>query len=536
MVQFLLFLGCLVAAVYLVRRCLQDARKHPRLPPGPTPLPILGSILDLPKAGEPEFRHWLKHRELYGPISSVVVLGRTYILLHDRQLAHQLLQKDSAKTTGRPWAEFAFSLCGLSDLMPVHNDSDFRLRRRLMHQQLGTAKLVARFDHVQEAEARWFLLRVLNNPDATIQHLKHTMGSIILKMTYGYAVGPKGADPLIDLIERMTENLVLATVPWPVDFIPALKHLPDGVPGSGFKTIARSWKKINQAVINIPYKFVRQQMAAGNHPPCYVSRLVHQFQRAEISSTLSCDDEAAIKRTAAAMYTGGADTTVTALTSFILAMMLFPEVQRKAQSAIDLLLRSQDRLPSLADQAQLPYIAAMVKEIFRWSPVAPLGIPHAASQDLVCGDYTIPEGAVLVPMVWWFLHDPAVYPEPDSFKPERFLEPHKEPDPTAVFGFGRRICPGRYFAEANVFLIAAQMLACFHIRKAVDESGIEIEPTLDVLPGLHTHLKEFPYRIEVRDTKRADLIRLVETEQPRRGGDGSLLDNDAIRACLERSG
>lgn len=164
----------MATTVYIVRRYVfrNAGSKQLLHPPGPASLPVLGSIMDLPKPGEPEFRHWLRHRSLYGPISSLTVLGRMYVLIHDQQLAHEILVKDAAKSSQRPWAEFAFSMCGLSEFMAVHYDADFRFRRKLMHQQLGTAKLVSRFDDIQDAEARRFLLRVLNSPDATIEHLK----------------------------------------------------------------------------------------------------------------------------------------------------------------------------------------------------------------------------------------------------------------------------------------------------------------------------------------------------------------------------
>jgi hypothetical protein len=67
------------------------------------------------------------------------------------------------------------------------------------------------------------------------------------------------------------------------------------------------------------------------------------------------------------------------------------------------------------------------------------------------------------------LHDPAVYPEPDVFKPERFLGPDGSPreDPVlkSVFGFGKRICPGRHLAEATLFIAIASMLSVFNIGK-----------------------------------------------------------------------
>jgi hypothetical protein len=488
------------------------------------------------------------------------VLGRLYVLVHDQQLAHDILFKQSAKSSERPWAEFAFSMCGLNEFMAAPYDGDFRFRRKLMHQQLGTAKLVAEFDDIQQAEAKRFLMRVLDRPDATLKHLQQlvwhpckktqnsvanlvlllfsysTMATIILSMTYGYSVGQESGDPLVKLIERMTENLVKATAPWPVDFIPALKFLPEWLPGARFKRSARSWKKINLSVVNIPYFFTRKQMEHGTHRPSYVSRLVESYQGNKTDSQLDANDEAAIKRTAAAMYVGGADTTVTVLTTLIMAMMLFPEAQRRAQQEIDDLVGSEGRLPTMADKMNLPYTAAMVKECFRWSPVAPMGIPHAMSADAICGGYLVPKGAVVIPMIWWFLHDPAMYATPDLFQPERYLEPRNEPDPTIIFGYGRRVCPGRYFAEANVFLMASQLLACFNIRKRTDARGVEIEPVLDVLPGLHSHLKEFAYRVEPRSAKHAEMIRRAQHgDHDAQSGDSVLLGVaavDTIKECL----
>ena len=70
------------------------------------------------------------------------------------------------------------------------------------------------------------------------------------------------------------------------------------------------------------------------------------------------------------------------------------------------------------------------------------------------------------------LHDPALYPEPDAFKPERFLNPdgslHDDPVLTSAFGFGRRICPGRFFADTTLFIVIASLFSVFKIEKDGD--------------------------------------------------------------------
>ncbi|MBE3044778.1 cytochrome P450 [Candidatus Bathyarchaeota archaeon] len=69
----------------------------------------------------------------------------------------------------------------------------------------------------------------------------------------------------------------------------------------------------------------------------------------------------------------------------------------------------------------------------------------------------IPKGAYIIPNVWWFLHDPEAYPRPEVFDPERFMAPRNEPDPSVSFGFGRRVCPGRYLADSNLFINIARV-------------------------------------------------------------------------------
>jgi cytochrome P450 len=76
------------------------------------------------------------------------------------------------------------------------------------------------------------------------------------------------------------------------------------------------------------------------------------------------------------------------------------------------------------------------------------------------------------------LHDPEVYPDPDEFKPERFLNPDGtvQDDPTLslVFGAGKRICPGRHLADTTIFIVTSSVLSVFNVTKAKDENGHEI--------------------------------------------------------------
>ncbi|KAJ3495243.1 hypothetical protein NLG97_g3532 [Lecanicillium saksenae] len=523
MIYFLIAFSLVALAMHFKLRGRSGAAA--RLPPGPVPLPILGSLMDLPPEGEAEFQHWLKFKDKYGPISSITVLGQTMIILHDKQAAFDILEKTASKSSSRPRFDFA-AMCGFDRFMAFKNyDSDWRQQRKMVHQQLGTKKLAERFNDVQDVESRRFILNVAKAPQALIQHIKTEAAAIILKITYGYAIHQHQPDPLVLLIEEMMSNLSKAQTPsyWMVDLIPALKSLPAWLPGMGFKAKAASWRKTNTRVEDVPFAFVQGQMAKNVHRSSYVSKQI-ELNVQNNEATMGSETESAIKRTAAIMYAGGADTTVCVLSAFILAMTMYPDVQRKAQKEIDTVV-GLDRLPGLQDRDQLPYVSAIVKEALRWFPVTPMGVPHSTDDDIHYREYIIPKGSIILFSTWWFQNDLEVYANPAAFEPERFLAPRNEPDPvTTVFGHGRRICPGKEVADMSLFWTISRILAVLDIRKAVDEAGQPMEAKLRFTSGVVSHPEEFPFDIVTRSSAHAKLVEEIEKNLPQETGDHIFLN------------
>jgi cytochrome P450 len=79
-----------------------------------------------------------------------------------------------------------------------------------------------------------------------------------------------------------------------------------------------------------------------------------------------------IKAVTGIAYLAGSDTTVAAIVSFFLAMLVYPEVQAKGQAEVDRVVGTS-RLPELADVAAMPYVQSIASECLRWLPVAPIG-------------------------------------------------------------------------------------------------------------------------------------------------------------------
>jgi cytochrome P450 len=90
------------------------------------------------------------------------------------------------------------------------------------------------------------------------------------------------------------------------------------------------------------------------------------------------------------------------MSSFLLAMTMYPEVQRKIQAELDSVVGT-DKLPTFADRDSLPYLATAMKEIIRWGPTTPLGAPHCVEKDDMHNGYFIPKGSIIMANIWYCL-------------------------------------------------------------------------------------------------------------------------------------
>jgi len=202
-------------------------------------------------------------------------------------------------------------------------------------------------------------------------------------------------------------------------------------------------------------------------------------------------------------------------------MARYPDVQRRAQADVDNV--APNRLPTLDDYDSLPYIRAMIKEIIRWAPVAPLGLNHAVLEDDVYENYFIPKGTRIIVNIWYTpqLYQIFVADSLDlglSHTMKNYTRTPLLSIPVAIWvkslrlihsssysGLGgesvlvislpifRNDCftymatiKGAYLAEMSLFLNICNILSVFDISKPVDINGAKVEPEEKWTTGITT--------------------------------------------------
>ncbi|KAL5532017.1 hypothetical protein ACEPAF_5581 [Sanghuangporus sanghuang] len=483
-----------LAACYAARRLTRTTSKLPPSPPGH---PVLGHALKIPQSQTwKAFAEWGK---LYGPVIFAKVLGRSMIIVNSVAAARDLMEKKSVNFSDRPRLVL-LGMIGWDVILATlpYGSPQFRQQRRWMQQYLGPSA-VRSYDDIVEENVRKFLHRLLVSPDNSYKEVHGHVASIVVKAVYGHDVsGNPADDPLIKLNEQAL-NMTTATGSVGatfIDFFPFLRHVPAWVPGMGLKRKALEIRELMQIVFTSPFEDVKSQKAAGTATLSVLYRLLDEYEGRPTS-----EEEANIKNFAGTFYNAGTDTTRTVLQMFFLMMVLNPEVQRRAQKEIDQVV-GPERLPSFSDKASLPYIDCVMKEVLRIHPPIPLGVPHLSNHKDEYSGWIIPEKSMVIPNIWRMMRDEESFPDPEEFKPERHIirKDHEAYDSVApVFGFGRRFCPGRVFAESIMWITIASVLAAFDILPCMDPvTGKEILPVVEFESEIVNSIKPFKCRVVPR--------------------------------------
>ncbi|KAF7333382.1 putative cytochrome P450 [Mycena venus] len=464
--MFVLLIFLLVLCVVALLR--KVGSRESGLPPGPPTVPVLGNAHIFPtEFAHYKFTEWARK---YGGIFSLKVGPSTVVVLTDVAAVKELLEKRSASTSDRPPMHLADLMTGGLHMVLARSTSTWKTLRKTSGAIL-TVQAAAQHLPIQQAEAMQLLYDILRSPQACpfllmCQPLR--VEPVI--MLYGKRA-PRYETPEIsgffNVLHEFNTILGPGAAP-PVDAIPILKFVPERW---------AKWKRECKRIRNL-----QRTLYFG-----MVEETRDRIRRGEGNGSYM--EELLIRKL------------------------------KKAHEEIDRVVGG-DRLPTLDDLENMPYIRAMILETHRFRPVAPLSIPHSTQAAEEYQGYIIPKDSTIFVNVWGIFHDPgflsALFDDPEKFIPERYILTEDGTKPgmdgsdlkaTFPFGFGRRICPGMHLAFNSININAMNLLWAFDFKPDIDADGNPIMvDTTAYKTGLENAPQPFKCLITPRSTEKAKII------------------------------
>ncbi|KAF9023921.1 cytochrome P450, partial [Hymenopellis radicata] len=426
----------------------------------------------------------------YGSIYSLKLGSGTVIVLSSAAAVKELLDQQSWATADR----FAFYLGdlvtdGMHLLLRNYDDLGRTLRKGA--QVVLTPQASARHFPIQHAEATQLMYDFMKHPEAFFNHIRRYTDSVISSVVVGKRSPSYESEHTVlfyEFVERWDTYLAPGAHP-PVDMVPILKYLPEVL--APWKKESRELRRMQRKLYYTSLRECEERLERGEGNDCYLEELIQRQDELKLSRDQSREYLAGV------LVEGGASTTASFLLCLVLALVSYPETQRKAQEEIDRVV-GHDRTPTLADYDSLPYTQAFIQEVHRTRPVAP----------------TVPHGTTVAQKVRGIYHDPDAFDEPEAFIPERYLksrhgtkEGFDDTDFRNNFGFGsgRRICPGQILASNSLAIIMMNLIWAFDFAPANKDAGSPYD-IKNFFTGLTCSARPFECNITLRSGAKEKII------------------------------
>ncbi|XP_070125694.1 cytochrome P450 2C19-like isoform X2 [Equus przewalskii] len=468
-------LGLCLSCWFLLSLWNQSSRKG-KLPPGPTPLPIIGNILQLHIKDISKSLSNLS--KVYGPVFTLYIGMKPAVVLHGYEAVKESLIDLGEEFSGRgnsPGSERANKGLGIV----FSNGKIWREMRRFSLMTLRNFGMGKRSieDRVQE-EARC-LVEELRKTNASPCDPTFILGcapcnvicSIIFQNRFDYT-----DQNFLNIMKKFDENVRIGSSPW----MQLCNHFPvllDYFPGSHNKLL-KNIAYINNYVLEKTKE--HQESLDINNPrdfiDCFLIKMEQEKENKQSEFTFEN-----LTITVSDLFGAGTETTSTTLRYGLLLLLKHPEVTAKVQEEIDRVI-GRHRSPCMQDRSHMPYMDAVIHEVQRYIDLIPTNLPHAVTRDVKFRNYLIPKGTNILISLTSVLHDDKEFPNPEVFDPGHFLDKSgnfKKSDYFMAFSAGKRICVGEGLARMELFLFLTTILQKFNLKSLVDPKDIDVTPVVN---------------------------------------------------------
>ncbi|KAJ7590683.1 cytochrome P450 [Mycena floridula] len=329
---------------------------------------------------------------------------------------------------------------------------------------------------------------------------RQLMVDVLVSSAYGYRLGAvskwamNAEDPLSTAINDFPKRgLLRSSVPtWVWDLVCK-------IPNARWRQLCDSDKIMAEFVSERVYQ-MRAQMKAGKQDDSDKVPMLHRLMKYRYSSSNELMPDNDIISESMGHMIAAADTTSTSLSYFFWEVSRRPDIARKLQSELDEAMPDAHTIPDIAVLQGLPYLNAFIKEGLRVYGSAPSILERvvpASSPKIGDGNdsfdlmgYALPPGTIVGSQGWSLHRNPAVFPSPETFLPDRWLDTDAERiaemnQNMMAFGFGARICGGQNLAQMMLRIVVASVVRNFRVVAPAEtnEKSMDIKDSFVIFPS-----------------------------------------------------
>ncbi|XP_067317000.1 cytochrome P450 2G1-like [Anolis sagrei] len=463
-----IYLSCL--AIVSFKRKLSNKG---RLPPGPTPLPVIGNFLQI-KSSE-TLKSLLRLSEIYGPVFTVYFGTRPIVVLCGHDAVKEALIDKAEEFSGRA-THFTLERTFEGHGVVFSNGERWKQLRRFSLTVLRDFGMGKKSIHERIQEEAQFLLeefrKTKEKPFDPTYFLSRAVSNVICSIVFGDRFDYEDKE-FQALMEMMNNSFRELSTSWS-QLYDMYENLLKYFPGPHTKIY-----DILEDMIRFIAKKVKKNKDTfdPNYPRDFIDCFLAQMEKEKDKASSEFNDRNLLLTTLN-LFFAGTETVSSTLRYGFLFLMKHPEVQAKVHEEIDRVI-GHNRVPNIEDRSQMPYMDAVIHEIQRCSDLLPMDVAHRVICDTEFRGYLIPKGTEIYPVLSSVLHDPKMFKRPFAFYPENFLDENgrfKKNDAFVPFSSGKRICLGEALARMELFLFFTTILQSFQLKSLVPPEDINTSP------------------------------------------------------------
>ncbi|KAJ9177668.1 hypothetical protein P3X46_012860 [Hevea brasiliensis] len=470
--------------------------KDKKLPPGPRGLPIFGSLHLLGK-----FPHRALHQlaKQYGPIMHLQLGLMPTIVVSSPKAAELFLKIHDLNFASRPPHEAAkYMSYEQKNLSFASYGSYWRNVRKMCTLELLSNLKINSFKSMRKEELELLIEHIKEASHQRVSvDLSAKVASLSADMSCRMVFGKKYMDKEFD--ERgfkavIQEAMMLAAAPNLGDYIPQIAALD-------LQGFTKRMKAVSKVFDDFFEKIIDEHIQSKDEKTKDFVDVMLGFVGSEVSEYHIGRDN--IKAIILDMLAGSMDTSAAVIEWALSELIIHPRVMKKVQKELEEKV-GKERMVEESDLESLEYLEMVIKETFRLHPVAPLLLPHEATEDTIIEGFLIPKKSHIIINAWAIGRDPNAWSDAEKFWPERFsgcnVDVRGRDFQLLPFGSGRRGCPGIQLGITVVRLVLAQLVHCFdwELPNELLPTDLDMAEEFSLVTPRAKHLEALPtYRLHV---------------------------------------